>query len=149
MGVSTALIIIIVALAAGSVGLWAYRRSSAQPRIHNPKHEAKPVANAKVDAKNQAEQWGVRIGVPAKEKACPEARKIIGKEFPIDQKPSLPLPHCPYPHQCACYYTKLFDRRKTERRSGEERRAEGHRIDSKDRRSGRDRRKKQSDIDWA
>jgi hypothetical protein len=148
MGVSTALIIIIAALAAGSVGLWAYLRSSAQPHIRNARNGAKPVANGKVEHKNQAEQWGVRIAAPVKEKACPEARKIIGKEFPLDQKPSLPLPHCPYPHQCACYYTKLFDRRKAERRSGEERRKEG-RIDSKDRRAGRDRRKKKSDIDWA
>lgn len=149
MGVSTALIVIIVALTASSVGLWAYRRSSAQPRIRNRRNEAKPVAKAKGEHKKQAEQWGVRIAAPARDKACPEARQIIGREFPLDKKPPLPLPHCPYPHQCACYYTKLFDRRKGQRRSAKERPAEGENIDSKDRRSGKDRRKHKSDIDWA
>ena len=86
---------------------------------------------------------------PAKEKACPKAREMLGKEFPIGEKPQLPLPDCPYPHQCVCYYAKFFDRRKAERRSGEERRQGGHRYESNSRRSGKDRRQKKSNIDWS
>ena len=151
MGVSTAVVVIIVALVAGSIGLWAYRRSTAQPHLNIPKPKpvVKPIADAKGDPKSQAEQWGVRISAQARDQTCPEVRKILGQEYPLDEKPSLPLRNCPFPHQCACYYTKLFDRRKEERRSGEERRKQGHRVDSQDRRSGKDRRKKKSDIDWA
>ena len=74
-------------------------------------------------------------------------RSDDGKEYPIGEKPQLPLPDCPFPRQCECHYIKLFDRRKGERRSGQELRAGGHRFekDNPPRRSGKDRRK---NVDW-
>ena len=149
MGVSTALIIIFIAIVAGLLGLWAYRRSAARPVLQNGSNEGGHPVDVKTKARGQVEQWGVRISAPAKEKACPKAREMLGKEFPIGEKPQLPLPDCPYPHQCACYYAKLFDRRKAERRSGEERRQGGQRFESNTRRSGKDRRKGKSNVDWS
>jgi FtsZ-interacting cell division protein ZipA len=148
MGVSITLIIVFIAIVAGVVGLWAYRRSASQPQLGPAKNGVKPPANGTNEAKSQVEQWGVRITASTREKACPQARQILGKEFPMDKKPQLPLPDCPYPRQCECHYTKLFDRRKEERRSGQERRQGGQRYESNSRRSGKDRRKKKSNIDW-
>jgi FtsZ-interacting cell division protein ZipA len=153
MGGSTTLIIVFVAIVAALLGLWAYRRStkptSTKPTSTKPT-STKPTSarNEKSKASNQAEQWGVRISAPAKERTCPQAQEILGKEFPIGKKPPLPLPDCPYPHQCECRYIKLFDRRRQERRSDQERREGGQRfeVDNPPRRSGADRRK--SDIDW-
>jgi hypothetical protein len=158
MGESTTLIIVFVAIVAASLGLWAYRRST-KPTRRKPtgtkptsakSASAKPTSagNDKSKAGNQAEQWGVRISAPAKERVCPQAQELLGKEFPIDKKPPLPLPDCPYSHQCECRYIKLFDRRRHERRSEQERREGGQRfeVDKPPRRSGADRRK--GDIDW-
>ena len=161
MGGSTTLIVVIVAIVAASLGLWAYRRSTRPTSMKSTNRKptsTKPTStqptsatNGKSKASNQAEQWGVRISAPAKERACPQAQELLGKEFPIGKKPSLPLPDCPYPHQCECHYIKLFDRRRQERRSDQERRQGDQRfeVDHPPRRSGADRRKgDKSDIDW-
>jgi hypothetical protein len=147
MGVT--MTIVFIAIVAGAIGLWAYRRSAARPVNQDGPSETGHAVHVKTKARDQVEQWGVRISAPAKEKACPKAREILGKEFSIGDKPQLPLPDCPYPHQCACYYAKLFDRRKGERRSGQERRQDGQRFESHSRRSGKDRRQKKSNIDWS
>ena len=157
MGGSTTLIIVFVAIVAALLGLWAYRRST-KPTGKKP--TTKPASTKSTSAKSaspgteksqashQAAQWGVRISAPAKERACPQAQQILGKEFPIGKKPSLPLADCPYSHQCECRYIKLFDRRRQERRSDQERREGGQRfeVNNPPRRSGADRRK--GDIDW-
>jgi len=139
MGGSTTLVIVIVAIAAGLAGLWIYRRRSASPARAAAEKEA---------PKNRAEQWGVRIAAPTREQACPQVRDLLGREFPLGGKPPLPLPDCPFSHQCQCRYVKLFDRRRHERRSSEDRR-QAQRYDNEGvpRRSSRDRRKGQ--IDWA
>jgi hypothetical protein len=138
MGGLTILIVVFVAIVAGLLGLWAYRRAATPKAARSGKNEAR----------NPVKQWGVRISAPVKERACPQVRELLGKEFPIGEKPQLPLPHCPFPHQCECRYVKLFDRRREERRSGQEQRQAGHRFekDNLPRRSGKDRRKK--NIDW-
>jgi hypothetical protein len=168
MGGSTTLIVIIVAFVAALLGLWVYRRStkptsttptstkhtSTKPTSTNPT-STKPTSAKPTNARNgtnkpgnQAAQWGVRISAPAKERACPQAQEILGKEFPLGKKPALPLLDCPYSHQCECRYIKLFDRRRLERRSDQERRQGGQRFEvgNTPRRSGADRRK--GDIDW-
>jgi hypothetical protein len=153
MGGSTTLIVIIVAIVAALLGLWAYRRSTRPTSTKLT--SAKPTSakltsatNEKSKGSNQAEQWGVRISAPAKERACPQAQELLGKEFPLGKKPALPLPYCPYSHQCECRSIKLFDRRRLERRSDQERRGGGQRFEvgNPPRRSGADRRK--GDIDW-
>jgi uncharacterized membrane protein len=136
---STTLVIVIVAVVAGLAGLWIYLRRSARPKGRG--HE-------KVAPKNQAEQWGVRIATPAKERACPQVRDLLGKEFHVAQRPSLPVPDCPFSHECQCFYVKLFDRRRHERRSNQDRRqAQRFDTDSVPRRAGKDRRKGQ--VEWA
>jgi hypothetical protein len=134
----TILIVVFVAIVAALLGLWAYRRSATPKAARSGENEAR----------KQVKQWGVRISAPVKERACPQVRELLGKEFPIGEKPQLPLPDCPFPHQCECRYVKLFDRRREERRSGQEQRQAGHRFekDNLPRRSGKDRRKK--NIDW-
>ena len=88
------------------------------------------------------------IAVPDKDKACPQVRPILGKEFPLPEKPQLPVQGCVFATHCECHYVKLFDRRKGERRSGKERRQLQRFEDGKrDRRSGKDRRKNR-DVDW-
>jgi hypothetical protein len=90
--------------------------------------------------------WGVRISSREPDEACPDALTILDKSFPIAKAPSLPLPTCPYPHECTCFFIRLEDRRKDERRSGKERR-ESLRFETEgqQRRSGRDRRKRGHD----
>jgi hypothetical protein len=133
----TILIAVFVAAVAALLGWRVYGRS---PRLTG-------APNGPSKTGERAEQWGVRIHVPAKERACPSAQEIHGKEFSLDAKPQLPLSHCPFPHQCQCGYVILFDRRKEDRRSGRERRLAGLRLepDKPPRRSGKDRRKR---IDW-
>lgn len=143
MGGSITLIVVFFGVVAGAAGLWFYRRRTRQPALRNPANGGAPVAKSKT-----VEQWGVRIALAHKEKACPQVRGLLGKEFALDNKPPLPMKDCPYPQQCECHYVKLFDRRKEERRSGHERRqllrAE---KGQQDRRSGKDRRKGRS-LDW-
>jgi hypothetical protein len=139
MSGSTTLIIVLVALVAALLGLWAYRRRRPAKPTHEGKAEGKP--------RNQVEQWGVRIAAPAKERACPQVQELLGKEFPIGKKPPLPVPDCPYSHQCQCHYVKLFDRRRHERRKDQDRRqAQRFEDTNQSRRTGKDRRKSQ--IDW-
>jgi len=163
MGGSTTLIVIIVAFVAALLGLWAYRRatkptsttptttkhtSTKPPSTNPPRTKPTNARNETNQPSNQAAQWGVRISAPAKERACPQVQEILGKEFPLGKKPALPLLDCPYSHQCECRYIKLFDRRRLERRSDQERRQGGQRFEvgTTPRRSGADRRK--GDIDW-
>jgi hypothetical protein len=130
------LLVIGVAIVAGLVGLLAYRRATAP----------KSVGQAKGEIRNQAEQWGVRIAA-SRERACPQVRPLLGKEFAMADKPRLPIRDCPYPQQCECRFIPLIDRRKEERRSGEDRRdAKRFEKDKPDRRSGNDRRK--GGVDW-
>jgi hypothetical protein len=148
MGGSITLIVVFAGIVAGAAALWMYRRRSASPAS---RHSNTSRPNGTVTAtkhEKKVEQWGVRILNPHKEKACPQVRGFLGKEFPLEHKPALPVKDCPFPQQCECHYAKLFDRRKEERRSGNERRAalraeKGH----QDRRSGKDRRKGRS-LDW-
>jgi hypothetical protein len=137
MGGATILIVVLAAITA-ALGLWAYRRPTT-PRA---------TGNRKGAAGNQAKQWGVRIIASVKDPACPQVQKFLGKEFSNGEKPQLPLPDCPFPHECQCGYIKLLDRRKQERRSGQERRQAAQRFEKGKlpRRSGKDRRKK--NIDW-
>jgi hypothetical protein len=132
----TTLLVICIAIAAGVLGLWAYRRSTAP----------KGAGSGKSKSRDQAEQWGVRIAA-TKERACPVVRPFLGKEFPMAEKPVLPLRNCPFPHQCECRYIPLLNKRKHQRRSGKERRqAQRFEQDQPPRRSGKDRRK--IDVDW-
>jgi len=120
------------------------------PAQTNPAHKNSAQKNpAQADPqKNQAAQWGVRITAPAKAQTCPQVRGLLGKEFSLEHKPTLPVKDCPYPRECECQYVKLFDRRKEERRSGTERRqAQRFEKGRRDRRSGKDRRKNR-DVDW-
>lgn len=136
MGGLTILIVVFVAIVAACLGLWAYRRSATPKAARSGKNEAG----------NQPKPWGVRISAPAKERACPQVRELLGKAFPIGENPQLPLPDCSFRHQCECRYIKLFDRRRDERRSGQERRQAGLRFENDNpRRGSKDRRKK---IDW-
>ena len=48
MGVSTTLIIVLIAIVAGVAGLWAYRRSTARPHVHNGPSEPGHVGHVKV-----------------------------------------------------------------------------------------------------
>jgi hypothetical protein len=137
MGDSTILIVLAVAIVAALLGLWVYRRPA----------KATSARSVKSKAANHSEQWGVRISAPARDRACPQAQELLGKEFPMNKKPPLPVPDCPYSHQCECHYVRLFDRRRHERRSDQDRRqAQRFEKDNPPRRSGKDRR--QSQIDW-
>jgi hypothetical protein len=137
MGVFTIFILLFVVIAAIFLGMWAYGRSMTRAVARDPKGKTG----------NRPEQWGVRISAPASERACPQIRERLGKEFPMAEKPQLPLPDCPFPHQCECRYIRLLDHRLHERRSGDERRSGGQRFEKgkTPRRSGKDRRKK---VDW-
>ena len=138
MSGSTALIVVLALMVAGWMGLRVYRHAGTRPASRSRMSEHG----------NDAEQWGVRVSALAAKQACPQVRKLLGKEFLINQKPRLPLPDCPYPRQCECRYTKLYDRRRVERRSSEERRKDQRfEKDNPPRRSGRDRRRGQ--VDWS
>lgn len=147
MGGSVTLLIVFVGIVGGATALWLYRRRSASSPLH-PNAVRPHGSPVQPKPENKAQQWGVRITNANKDKACPQVRAFLGKEFPLDKKPSLPVKDCPFSQQCECHYVKLFDRRKAERRSGNERRKavrveDGH----QDRRSGNDRRKGKS-LDW-
>ena len=134
----TTILIVVIAIVAALLGLWAYRRSTRPTRV----------ATGTNKARKEVEQWGVRIAAPAGGRACPQVQELVGKEFALSNKPALPVPDCPYSHQCECHYVKLFDRRKHERRSEQDRRqAQRFEKDNPPRRSGQDRRKSQ--VDWA
>ena len=134
---SIALLVIGVAIAAAVTGLWAYLRSTAPKRA--ARGERKSSAKVK--------QWGVRIAARDKERTCPPVRSFLGKEFRMADKPRLPLADCPYPHRCECHYVPLMDRRKSQRRSGEDRRGDQRfEKDNPPRRSGKDRRV--ADVEW-
>src|SRR5215471_6342605 len=137
MHVSIALVVIGVAIAAAVLGLWLYLRSTAP----------KGAVSAKKKSPPKVRQWGVRIAAPERAQTCPPVRSILGKEFRMAVKPRLPLADCPYPHQCECHYVPLMDRRKSQRRSGEDRRGDQrYETENPPRRSGKDRRV--ADVQW-
>jgi hypothetical protein len=139
MSASTIFIIAVTAVAAVVVSLWLFRRAAA------PKAAAD---EGQMPAKReQSRQWGVRIAAPATGRTCPPVRALLGKEFPLADRPPLPLPDCAIAPQCECRYVRLFDRRHEDRRAGGERRSKGARYekDKLPRRSGQDRRGK---VDW-
>jgi hypothetical protein len=113
MGGSFALVVVLFGVVAGVAALMLYRRRSvAAPKKTDGEHVAHKEA--------KAAQWGVRIAAPHKDKVCPQVKPILGKEFPLPDRPQLPVKGCPFTAHCECHYVKLFDRRKGERRSGKE-----------------------------
>ena len=100
-----------------------------------------------LDEKARTPIWGVKISTRDMGKACPEARKILDQSFPIGKAPSLPLPKCPYPRECMCFFLRLEERRKGERRSGNERRKDVRFEPGQQRRAGHDRRRKTPEWD--
>jgi hypothetical protein len=142
MGGSFTLVVVLFGIVAGVTALMLYRRRSAAPKTANP------TADEPVEQKRKAAQWGVRIYASDKEKACPQVRPILGKEFALAERPPLPVQGCVFSTHCECQYVKLFDRRKAERRSGKERRQlQRFEQGKRDRRMGKDRRKNR-DVDW-
>ena len=92
---------------------------------------------------DEAEAWNVKLHVPPTVRACPQALALAGQDFPVKERPSLPLPDCPEPWHCKCHYVEVRERRAGVRRSGQDRRWEGKRIEDgkSPRRSGNDRRR--------
>ena len=65
--------------------------------------------------------WGVEFSKPG----CPESRELLGKQFPFDQAPTLPLPGCTQTlENCTCEFKGLRDRRSSHRRMMPDRRTE-------------------------
>ena len=65
--------------------------------------------------------WGAEISKPG----CPESRELLGKQFPFDQAPQLPLPGCNQTiESCTCEFKGLRDRRTSHRRINADRRTE-------------------------
>jgi hypothetical protein len=113
-----------------------------------PAAATREAADAEGVAADSPAQWGVRVVAAVGQVACPAVRHCLGAEFQLGAKPSLPLPDCPFPSQCKCSYVKLYDRRTQTRRSGYDRRVNGHRLGEGHlpRRSGIDRRGNR--VDW-
>ena len=149
-------IVLLVLIAAGVFGLLAYRRRTAPDasraaagttRRSTGTRNAPGEKKEEKETRKKPEQWGVRISAPPKERSCPQVRALLNKEFPIAERPQLPLKQCPFPQKCECRFVKLTDRRSDERRSGQERRHGGERFEKdKPPRRKADRRKK--NIDW-
>jgi hypothetical protein len=144
-------VIVVAIVLAAAVAWWAFVRSvPPRPRPLADRYPA--AANEAADAEGVAAaspaQWGVRVVAAVGQAACPAVRQRLGAEFTLGAKPSLPLPDCPFPSQCKCSYVKLYDRRRQTRRSGYDRRANGHRLGEGHlpRRSGIDRRGNR--VDW-
>lgn len=125
------------------------RRDAALSRASLGAKTASARKVAAVPAKKIATPiWGVKVSARNLDKTCPNARKIINTSFPIAKAPSLPLSNCPYPHECTCFFINLAERRKAERRAGEERREHlRFETEKQQRRSGRDRRKRNHNWD--
>jgi len=139
MGASFTLVVVLFGIVAGVTALTLYRRRSLAPKSANDANDN--------SAQKRVAQWGVRVHAN-KDKACPQVRPILGKEFPLADRPQLPVQGCPFSTHCECHYVKLFDRRKAERRSGKERRQlQRFEEGKRDRRLGKDRRKNR-DVDW-
>ena len=65
--------------------------------------------------------WGAELSTPG----CSTSRELLGKPFPFEKAPELPLPGCANTLEtCNCVFKGLRDRRVTHRRLQEDRRAE-------------------------
>jgi hypothetical protein len=129
--------------------LWIayYMRQRGQSAI--PKSGPRTISRAPLEshpAPPEAQVWGILVSARNKQRVCPGAQEILDKQFEVGKEPRLPLASCPFPHDCTCHYVKLHERRKGERRSGGDRR-QGLRFEQDQRRSGKDRRKKEG-PDW-
>ena len=83
--------------------------------------------------------YGAELSVPG----CEESRQLLGKPFPFEQAPELPVPGCNHTAAtCACVFRGLRDRRISHRRVNRDRRTD-IRFDKShpDRRSGAGRRR--------
>ena len=84
--------------------------------------------------------WGVEIGQPG----CEAAHKLLGRQYPFDEAPQLPLEGCSSA-MCTCQFKGLRERRSEHRRQQGERRGEIRFEEGKtDRRSPKNRRRSDS-----
>ena len=65
--------------------------------------------------------WGAELSKPG----CAESRALLGKQFPFDEAPELPVPGCKKTAAtCTCEFRGLRDRRVRPRRVNPDRRSE-------------------------
>ena len=83
-----------------------------------PKHGNKKAKNL-ARLRSSGQYWGVSI----RNGNCSASKRMCGRGFRLSEAPSLPMPGCRV-LRCTCSYTGLRERRKKERRSNTDRRAE-------------------------
>lgn len=118
-------------------------------RRRTPPREAPPQARPRQDHgdldyfRRAGIYWGVAIQSRQPESCCAPARELLGKPFPLEQVPQLPLPGCGA-ETCHCHYQPILDHRsgKARRVNADRRAILRYEPDKKDRRQLPGRRKK-------
>ncbi|HYQ71616.1 MAG TPA: hypothetical protein VET88_06775 [Gammaproteobacteria bacterium] len=135
------------------VGLfWALRRQSRGGTGLRNKLLARPAGGGSTAApkpggleklRDNPMFWGVEMAQPG----CEAAHELLGRQFPFDEVPELPLEGCNSAN-CTCQFKGLTDRRKMVRRQQQDRRATlRFDKDRPERRSRKDRRRGNAWID--
>jgi hypothetical protein len=111
------------------------------PSKHRKRGPARRRNNRQRKALEKLRMGSAYWGVTLRGKQCDALRPYLGKKFPLDRAPALPLPGCKA-RRCQCRYQGLVERRRAQRRSGTDQRRTV-RLDANhpDRRSGKDRRR--------
>lgn len=114
--------LISVALVVGTIFL--LRDRYARPSVRRGAHDKSVTMSQSgtlASLKKNKFFWGVEFSKPG----CPESRELLGRQFPFDQAPTLPLPGCKQTIEtCTCEFKGLRDRRISHRRLNPDRRTE-------------------------
>lgn len=138
---SIVILLLIFVLVAGAAWVVLIRQRSEKK---TPQKRVRPQTAATAASpggleklRNNPAFWGVEMGQPG----CEAAQALLGKQYPFDKAPQLPLPGCNSAN-CTCQFKGLKERRTWVRRQQEDRR-ESIRFDKDrpDRRSRKDRRR--------
>ncbi|MGH8122271.1 MAG: hypothetical protein ACREPT_05820 [Rudaea sp.] len=127
--------IVVIAALLGVIFVALRIRNSGERSVEPPRPAARHTPLPAV----RRERTMAVLHVPDMASACDLARHQAGKTFEAASAPPVPLPGCSRA-DCRCHYERVVDRRRGERRTGEDRREviryqiEGDRRKNPDRR---------------
>ncbi len=128
--------IIVIAAVLGAIFVVLRLRGSGERSAAPPRALDRHTPTASLASRNRTMAV---LHVPDMASACDFARHQAGTACESANAPALPLPGCTRVN-CQCHYERVLDRRRGERRSGEERR-DAIRFPDSDRRENPDRRR--------
>lgn len=115
-------VLLSLVIVAGALILLRGRRTPSRARRIARSESASPVQTGSLEhLRENRFFWGAELSQPG----CAESRTLLGRQFPFEQAPDLPLPGCTQAlGTCSCEFKGLRERRARHRRLQQDRRVD-------------------------